>query len=79
MVKNGQGKLLILCLLRGRGLEEGKGRGVWCVGMGIFDEMLGGRRSGAPWWSVKVPNHKNGEKMPQTLMSTLVDCYFPYV
>jgi hypothetical protein len=24
-------------------------------------------------------NHKNGEKMPQTLMSTLVDCYFVYV
>jgi hypothetical protein len=24
-------------------------------------------------------NHQNGEKMPQTLMSTLVDCYFVYV
>jgi hypothetical protein len=41
--------------------------------------MLGGRRNGAPWWSVKVPNHENGEEMPQTLMNTLVDCYFYYV
>jgi hypothetical protein len=24
-------------------------------------------------------NHKNGEEMPQTLMSTLVDGYFVYV
>jgi hypothetical protein len=24
----------------------------------------------------KAKNHKNGEKMPQTLMSTLVNCYF---
>jgi hypothetical protein len=24
-------------------------------------------------------NHKNGEEMPQALMSTLVDCYFSYV
>ena len=29
----------------------------------------------------KAKNHQNGEKMPQTLMSTLVDvdCYFFYV
>jgi hypothetical protein len=24
-------------------------------------------------------NHKNGEEMPQTLMSTFIDCYFFYV
>jgi hypothetical protein len=28
-------------------------------------------------WESKT--HKNGEEMPQTLISTLVDCYFFYL